>query len=81
MEADRFHVHHTLMDLGLGPRQTLVLLVSYATVCAIIGLALENVPEYISLFVYFLLFFSHCLTVAKISEISKTMNRNQASQA
>ncbi|MEH6570434.1 MAG: MraY family glycosyltransferase [Halioglobus sp.] len=81
MEADRFHVHHTLMDLGLGPRQTLVLLVCYATACAIVGLALENVPEYISLLIYFLLFISHCLSVAKISAISKTMNRNQTAQA
>jgi UDP-GlcNAc:undecaprenyl-phosphate GlcNAc-1-phosphate transferase len=71
MEADRSHVHHTLMNLGLSPRQTLALQVSYATLCAAIGLALENVPEYISLLLYFLLFVGHCLFVIKLADVDK----------
>jgi UDP-GlcNAc:undecaprenyl-phosphate GlcNAc-1-phosphate transferase len=65
MEADRSHLHHTLMNLGLGPRQTLMLMVGYATLCAAIGLRLESIPEYLSLLCYFLLFCAHCLFVVK----------------
>jgi UDP-GlcNAc:undecaprenyl-phosphate GlcNAc-1-phosphate transferase len=65
MQADRSHLHHTLMDMGLGRRETLALLIAYATACAVFGLALESVPEYVSLLVYFLLFCAHCLFVLK----------------
>jgi len=71
MEADRSHLHHTLMDLGLSSRQTLALLVSYASVCALVGLALEAVPEYLSLLIYFLLFVSHCLFVIKVGRTQR----------
>lgn len=36
MEADRSHLHHRLMDMGFSARQTLLLLVSYATACALL---------------------------------------------
>jgi UDP-GlcNAc:undecaprenyl-phosphate GlcNAc-1-phosphate transferase len=65
MKADRSHLHHTLMDRGLGRRQTLALMVAYATLCAVIGLALEGIPEYLSLLCYFLLFCGHCLFVIR----------------
>jgi UDP-GlcNAc:undecaprenyl-phosphate GlcNAc-1-phosphate transferase len=69
MEADRSHLHHTLMDLGLGRRQTLALLVCGAAICAGIGLALEAIPAYLSLLCYFLLFITHCLFVIKSEAI------------
>jgi UDP-GlcNAc:undecaprenyl-phosphate GlcNAc-1-phosphate transferase len=65
MRADRSHLHHTLMDMGLTRRKTLALLVVYAVVCAIAGLLLENLPEYVSLLCYFLLFCAHCVFVLK----------------
>jgi UDP-GlcNAc:undecaprenyl-phosphate/decaprenyl-phosphate GlcNAc-1-phosphate transferase len=65
MSADRSHLHHTLMDMGLGPRQTLALMVGYATICAMVGLVLEGIPEYLSLLCYFLLFCGHCLFVIR----------------
>jgi len=61
--ADRSHLHHTLMDRGLGARQTLGVLVGYAVLCAVIGLVLEGIPEYLSLLCYFVLFCGHCLFV------------------
>ncbi|TDG12862.1 undecaprenyl/decaprenyl-phosphate alpha-N-acetylglucosaminyl 1-phosphate transferase [Seongchinamella unica] len=61
MEADRWHLHHTLLDLGLGPRQTLVLIVAWGGLTAATGLALEAVPDYLSLACYFLLFIAHCV--------------------
>jgi len=63
MDADRSHLHHTLMSMGLSPRQTLVALVGYATLCAMFGLALENGPESLSLMMYTLLFIGHCAFV------------------
>jgi UDP-GlcNAc:undecaprenyl-phosphate GlcNAc-1-phosphate transferase len=74
MEADRSHLHHTLMDRGLGARQTLVVLVAYAAVCAFIGLALENLPESLSLLVFFLLFLGHCAFVISHDRAEKLAN-------
>ncbi len=63
MDADRSHLHHTLMNMGLSPRQTLLLMAGYATLCALIGLGLENGPESLSLLLYTLLFVGHCTFV------------------
>lgn len=65
MIADRSHLHHILMNLGLGRHQTLVLILAYAGLCALAGLALERTPESLSLLVYFTLFLSHCIFVVK----------------
>jgi UDP-GlcNAc:undecaprenyl-phosphate/decaprenyl-phosphate GlcNAc-1-phosphate transferase len=65
VQADRMHLHHTLLDKGVGRRQTLLLLVAYAGVCAMVGLVLEGVPEYLSLLCYFGLFFGHCAYVLR----------------
>ena len=65
VKADRSHLHHTLMDGGWGRRQTLILLVGYAILCAMIGLLLEYVPEYLSLLCYVLLFCGHCWYVVQ----------------
>jgi len=60
MEADRSHLHYTLMGMGLSARMTLWILVSYGLACAILGLYLERIPPYMSLLAYFILFFCHC---------------------
>jgi len=65
MKADRSHLHHTLMDMGIGRRKTLLILVGYAISCAALGLVLQSVPEYLSLLCYFLLFGVHCLFVMR----------------
>ncbi len=67
MKADRSHLHYTLIDKGLGQRQTLLLLLCYASLCAAMGLALERAPEYLSLLCYFLLFCGHGLFVVKFA--------------
>ena len=67
MVADRSHLHHTLLDMGLGPRQTLLLIMAYASLCALLGLALEGGPAGLSLLAYSLLFCSHCLFVITAS--------------
>lgn len=75
MKADRSHLHHTLMEMGLGRRQTLLLLTGYAALCSVIGLWLEGLPEYLSLLCYFLLFCGHCLFVLKSDATSATTRR------
>ncbi|TGD73122.1 undecaprenyl-phosphate alpha-N-acetylglucosaminyl 1-phosphate transferase [Mangrovimicrobium sediminis] len=60
MEADRSHLHHALMDRGLSARQALLCMALYAALAAGLGLALEQIPEYFSMALYFLLFFGHC---------------------
>ena len=67
MEADRSHLHHTLMDMGLSSRQTLLAMLGWAIICALIGLGLEASPAYVSLACYFVVFFAHCLFVSKAS--------------
>lgn len=69
VQADRSHLHHTLMDMGLGRRQTLLLLLAYALACAGTGLVLERVPEYLSLLCYFLLFCGHCWIVVRFDRV------------
>ena len=63
MDADRSHLHHTLLGYGLGPRLTLLMMAGYSTLCALIGLALESGPESLSLLLYCLLFVAHCIFV------------------
>ena len=75
MAADRSHLHHTLMDMGFSARQTLALLVAWATACALLGLALERIPEYLSLACYCLLFVGHCVFVMKAEAISRRLDR------
>jgi UDP-GlcNAc:undecaprenyl-phosphate GlcNAc-1-phosphate transferase len=74
MEADRSHLHHTLMAMGLGARQTLGVMVGWAGLCATTGLALEAIPAYLSLLCYFLLFLGHCLFVMKSPKIGRRLN-------
>ena len=59
-KADRSHLHYLLVDKGMGTRQALLLLLTYAGVCAVVGLALERVPESLSLLAFFVLFIGHC---------------------
>jgi hypothetical protein len=40
--------------------QALALLLAYAGVCAVVGLALERVPESFSLLAFFVLFIGQC---------------------
>jgi len=44
-EADRRHIHHLLLGLGLGPRRTLVLLYLLTAVLGAIGLSLAGGPR------------------------------------
>ncbi|CAA0090543.1 Undecaprenyl-phosphate alpha-N-acetylglucosaminyl 1-phosphate transferase [Halioglobus japonicus] len=75
VKADRSHLHHTLLDRGLGRRQTLLLLVGYATLCALAGVVLERVPESLSLLCYFGLFCGHCAYVLRVDRAAPQAER------
>jgi UDP-GlcNAc:undecaprenyl-phosphate/decaprenyl-phosphate GlcNAc-1-phosphate transferase len=75
MAADRLHLHHTLMDMGFSARQTLALLLAWGCGCALLGLALEGIPEYLSLACYCLVFVGHCLFVIKSEAIARRLGR------
>ncbi|MDE0930063.1 MAG: hypothetical protein OSA77_05200 [Halioglobus sp.] len=64
-KADRTHLHHLLVDQGMRGRQALALLLAYAGVCAVVGLALERAPESLSLLAFFVLFVGHCVFVLR----------------
>jgi UDP-GlcNAc:undecaprenyl-phosphate GlcNAc-1-phosphate transferase len=65
LHPDRLHLHYSLLDAGLSPRQVLVLLLAYALGCAMLGLALEAWPASSSLLLYHVLFLMHCLLVTR----------------
>ena len=76
MAADRLHLHHTLMDMGFSGRQTLALLLAWGGGCAVLGLALEGIPEYLSLACYGLVFLGHCLFVIRSEAIGRRLGRH-----
>ena len=51
-KPDRQHLHHLLQDTGCTPRVTLACIVVAAGVMALMGYALRNAPEMISLLVF-----------------------------
>lgn len=79
VKADRSHLHHALMDSGLGRRQTLMLMIGYATLCAMLGLLLERVPDYLSLLCYVLLFGIHCGYVLRYDRVDNKSPGSRAS--
>lgn len=76
IDADRSHLHHTLMNRGFSPRQTVLLMTGYATLCAFFGLGLENVPESLSLLLYTVLFIGHCTFVINSDRRTRTIPGN-----
>jgi UDP-GlcNAc:undecaprenyl-phosphate/decaprenyl-phosphate GlcNAc-1-phosphate transferase len=78
MAADRFHLHYTLIDRGLSPRQALSVMMVYASLCVTVGLVLEGIPEYMSLLCYFVLFCGHCGFVIRFSEYQARPERGPA---
>jgi UDP-GlcNAc:undecaprenyl-phosphate GlcNAc-1-phosphate transferase len=62
--------------MGFSAGQTLALLLGWAGACALLGLALEQVPEYLSLACYCLVFLGHCLFVIKAGPIGRRLGRH-----
>lgn len=65
MRPDRRHLHHLIQDLGAGSVATRYIIAGYAVVLAITGLALMEVPEFVSMYLYLAVFGGHCAFVLR----------------
>lgn len=67
-KPDREHLHHICLRAGLSSRTTLFFICVLALLLVIIGIAIEagNIPELISLILFFLVFFIYFLGVNSI---------------
>ncbi|MFC3816220.1 UDP-N-acetylglucosamine 2-epimerase [Lysobacter sp. GCM10012299] len=57
--ADRQHLHHLLLDAGLKPRAALLAMLGLSGVLVLVGYALRNVPEAVSLAAFFAVLAAH----------------------
>ncbi|MDM3872371.1 undecaprenyl/decaprenyl-phosphate alpha-N-acetylglucosaminyl 1-phosphate transferase [Porticoccus sp. W117] len=71
LNADKTHLHHILIKGGLSSRQSLITIIIYSCLCAIIGISLSNVPQYISTGVFGLVFFIHLYILRHAYKASK----------
>ncbi|MDO8862371.1 hypothetical protein Q6D67_11725 [Haliea sp. E1-2-M8] len=63
MRPDRRHLHHLLQDMGAGTAATRYIVLSYAAALAVLGLALMQLPEFVSMYLYLGIFACHCAFV------------------
>ena len=57
--ADRQHLHHLLLDAGLKPRQTLLVMLAFSGLLVFVGYALRRLPEAVSLGMFFAVLAAH----------------------
>ncbi|MGB1140921.1 MAG: MraY family glycosyltransferase [Halioglobus sp.] len=81
MRADRSHLHHALIDMGLSARQALLLLTCWSILCALMGLALENTASYISMALYFVVFAAQSTLALKSVKLADYFSRTYNTRA
>jgi UDP-GlcNAc:undecaprenyl-phosphate GlcNAc-1-phosphate transferase len=79
MRADRRHLHHLLVDLGLSVGGARRAIVAHATAMALAGILLMRLPDYISLALYLAVFAAHCVFALRTREALQA--REDASRA
>jgi undecaprenyl-phosphate alpha-N-acetylglucosaminyl 1-phosphatetransferase/UDP-N-acetylglucosamine 2-epimerase len=57
--ADRQHLHHLLLDAGLKPRAALLAMLGMSGLLVLVGYALRNLPEPVSLVAFFAVLAAH----------------------
>jgi len=80
--ADREHLHHIFLRLGLNSRQALVVITSLASMLATIGVVGEYlmVPDLIMLLLFLLIFALYSLSLQYIWRITRYVKRYKARQ-
>ena len=80
--ADREHLHHIFLRLGLNSRQALVLITSLASMLATIGIVGEYlmVPDLVMLVLFLLIFSLYSLSLQYIWRITRFIKRYKAKQ-
>lgn len=75
--ADRDHLHHILLKLGLSPHQTLALIVSVSIIFIGIGLIGEylQLPEQFMMSGFLAIFVLYYIAISYLSEYSDTVSR------
>ena len=73
--ADKTHLHHILIKGGLPRRQALIILAVYGVAYALIGIALNQAPEHISLLCFLVLLGSHLHAFRYACRASKQIKR------
>jgi UDP-GlcNAc:undecaprenyl-phosphate GlcNAc-1-phosphate transferase len=78
--ADREHLHHIFLRLGLNSRQSLVIITSLASMLATIGVVGEYlmVPDLIMLLLFLLMFAIYSLSLQYIWRITRFIKRYKA---
>ncbi len=78
--ADREHLHHIFLRLGLTSRQALVLITSLASMLATIGIVGEYlmVPDLLMLLLFLLVFSLYSLSLQYIWRITRLIKRHKA---
>lgn len=81
-KPDREHLHHICMRAGLSSHQALIVICSIASLLAAIGIALEygDVPEWISLMLFVLVFVLYYQLVGNIWRILATIRPKAANE-
>lgn len=80
--ADREHLHHIFLRLGLNSRQALVVITSLSCMLATIGVVGEYlvVPELVMLLLFLLVFTLYSLSLQYIWRITRFIKRQKAKQ-
>ena len=81
--ADREHLHHIFLRLGLNSRQSLVIITSLASMLATIGVVGEYllVPDLVMLLLFLLMFAIYSLSLQYIWRITRFIKRYKAKKS
>lgn len=74
LAADREHLHHKIMDLGLSPRITLMIIICISIITISVGYLLDqsNVPEYIGFYLFMALLVLYNIAQSRLFKIVDT---------
>lgn len=74
---DRTHFHHVLLDAGMSPRMTLMVIASTAIVFSMIGIALNDIDilGYLSCIIFIICFFIYNYLIHRAWQVKKFLRR------
>ena len=66
-QADRSHLHHVLLDAGLGDRMVLAIVVGACGLLAALGYALRDAPDWIGFVAFLMVLAAHVLLTPRLA--------------
>lgn len=81
-KPDREHLHHICLRAGLGGYQTLLIIIGFSSVLAIIGIGMEhfNVPDIISLILFLFVFCCYFIFLSYVWRFLTCFRKNKENQ-